>query len=77
MTTEELNGYLFTDLVYGYAHKAWRKSCEQLTDQGVSIVQALAQNPPLESYIPEAIGRLTELKRQVFVALEGSASATQ
>ena len=77
MTTEELNDYLFTDLVYGYAHKVWRKSCEQLIDQGVSAIQAQTQNPPLESYIPEAIDRLTELKRQVFSALEESATATE
>ena len=75
MTTEELNDYLFTDLVCGYAHKAWKKSCEQLLDQGVSFVQVQIQNPPLESYIPEAIYRLTELKKQVFVALEESVSA--
>lgn len=77
MTTEELNDYLFTDLVRTYAHRSWKKSCELLVDQGATADQAIEQNPPIEFYIPEAIGRLAELKRLVSAALEESVSAVQ
>ena len=69
MKTEELNEYVFATLVDERAFRFWRNDCEKLMDeQGLSAEVAMARMPAKDTYIPNALVYLSELRQKVFAA---------
>lgn len=72
MKTEELNEYVFADLVSEKAFRMWNRDTSNLVDQGLSVDEAIDKNPAIDTYFPAAIAALIETRQRVFELLKGS-----
>jgi hypothetical protein len=78
MKTEELNEYIFANIVNERAHKLWSLDCEKLIrEEGIEVEEAMKKNPHKDTYIPTALACLNAFRKKVFEALEESEKASQ
>lgn len=70
MKTEELNEYIFTDLVHEYAIKIWQQDYNQLRDQGLSPEVIEEKVPFTDKYFPKGLAYLNETREKCIAALE-------
>ena len=73
MKTEELNEYLFADLVHERAFRLWCQDCEKMEkEQGLSVDEVIAKMPGKDTFIPNAVAYLNEFRSKVFAAKKES-----
>ena len=72
MKTEELNEYIFADLVNKAAFELYSRHIQKLEYQGFSFEEAAKQAPTKDSFTQAALANLKDAKKRVFAALSES-----